>query len=484
MMRISLIVMALGLLLVGCAPLQVTPSPTVELTVTPESTATPVPTVTPVSTTAPAPTAISPPTPTSTATPPPTPTPPPIPTATAVPTPTPEPSPCPDIAPTTEGLPTSRVLPSYTGDVRPRQEWTADVPATFEEIEAELQNYRGQSLNVASWGGAYQAAQRQAYFLPFQEEFGIRIVEDSPIEFAEIGAMVETGNVTWDVVDLGVRSLYQRNLTGHLEELTPAIHGRYLPYFPSLAITPWGGGGGILWSTGLAYNIDSVDELWGGQKPQNWANFWDVERFPGKRSMGERVNENVFLAQMALCPEYLDNSAAKIAIAKLTEEQIDSSFAKLAEIEHTIPWWWTAGSDCPWGLLDREFDMCTAWNARIWNFQQEDGGGVLRYCYECGHLLQNDLFYIPKGSPNKTLAELFMAWTAKPEVNMQMAKYIPYGPINTQALPLIEERFPPDIASVLPTSPEALEKAVMIDEAWLGSNHKALTERMEALLAE
>jgi putative spermidine/putrescine transport system substrate-binding protein len=30
---------------------------------------------------------------------------------------------------------------------------------------------------VASWGGGYQRAQREAYWKPFQEETGIRVIE-------------------------------------------------------------------------------------------------------------------------------------------------------------------------------------------------------------------------------------------------------------------------------------------------------------------
>ena len=53
--------------------------------------------------------------------------------------------------------------------IRPRSEWTVDNPATREEIEAELQKYRGRSLVFSSWGGAYQSAQRQAYLIPFND---------------------------------------------------------------------------------------------------------------------------------------------------------------------------------------------------------------------------------------------------------------------------------------------------------------------------
>ena len=310
-----------------------------------------------------------------------------------------------------------------------------------------------------------------------KERFGIEIVEHSPVEYARIRSMVEARNVVWDVVDSGTPAAYQLGPTGHLEELDPAIHNGYLDSFPQVVITPWTGGGGILWSSGLTYNLEAVNELWGGQRPSSWADFWDVDRFPGRRGMGDRVNENIFFAQLALHPGIHEDRQAKLDIAKLTDAQVDESFAKLEEIKPHIQVWWHSGDDCPQLLLSGELDMCTAWNGRVWNAQQELGGEALHYCYECGHLNQTDVFYIPKGSPNKLLAELFIAWTAKPEVNGEMSNYITYGPLNTDALPLMAGAVPQDTIDALPTSPAALEKAVVVDEVWLGTNLDALAER-------
>ena len=371
--------------------------------------------------------------------------------------------------------------------LRPMSEWTADEPGTFEEIEAELANYSGQSLNVTSWGGAYQAAQRQAYFIPFADKFNINLIEDSPVEYAKIRSMVETGNVTWDVVDSGTRAVYQLGPTGDLEELTPAIHNRYLPFFPEVAITPWSGGGGVLWSTGLAYQKNKVDELWGGVAPTDWTALWDTENFPGVRWMGRRVNENIFFAHFNRTPEILETVEGRNAISKLTPEQVDQSFEELEKIKDDIQFWWTAGTDCPAALLNDEADMCTAWNGRIWNVQIEEGGDNVEYCFDCGHLMQTDVFYIPKGSPNKELAELFISWSAEPHINVEMIKYITYGPLNLQALPLVTtdlEGVDQTLLDNLPTSPNALEKAVVVDEIWLGSNLDALAERMETFLAD
>ena len=176
-------------------------------------------------------------------------------------------------------------------------EWTAESPATSEEIEAELQKYRGQTLNVTSWGGAYQPAQRVAYFEPFQQKFGIQIIEEYPVNFSRLRSMVEAGNVTWDVADSSTRDLYPLGTEGLLEELTPAIHNRYLPHLPRVAQTPWGGGGGVLWATGLAYRLDGVDTLWERQAAVGLEGILGHGELSGQKVVG-RKSEREHL----LCP--------------------------------------------------------------------------------------------------------------------------------------------------------------------------------------
>ena len=57
--------------------------------------------------------------------------------------------------------------------LRPVSEWTVENPGTFAEIEAALENHRGESFSFATWGGAYQEMQRLAFFAPFSEKFGV-----------------------------------------------------------------------------------------------------------------------------------------------------------------------------------------------------------------------------------------------------------------------------------------------------------------------
>ena len=108
-------------------------------------------------------------------------------------------------------------------------------PLTMEQVKAKLEKYRGSSLVITSWGGSYQDAQRKAYYQPFEKEFGIKIIEDSPAAEAKVMAMVKAKNVTWDLVDGGAYKLGDLGNRGFLEEMDfNVIDVRDMdPFFPN-----------------------------------------------------------------------------------------------------------------------------------------------------------------------------------------------------------------------------------------------------------
>lgn len=58
-------------------------------------------------------------------------------------------------------------------------------------------------ITVISWGGAYTNSQVKAYQEPWMKKTGNTIVSaDYNGGLAEIKAQVQSGNVTWDVVDV------------------------------------------------------------------------------------------------------------------------------------------------------------------------------------------------------------------------------------------------------------------------------------------
>ena len=142
------------------------------------------------------------------------------------------------------------------------------------------------SITVVSWGGAYTKSQVEAYHKPWQNKTGNQVVsEDYSGGLAEVKAQVESGNVTWDVVDVELSDALQGCDEGILETIDPST----LPAAPdgTPATKDFMDGalqecavGNIVWSTIYAY-----DKTKFSTPPTTMADFFNVEKFPGKRGM-------------------------------------------------------------------------------------------------------------------------------------------------------------------------------------------------------
>ena len=61
-------------------------------------------------------------------------------------------------------------------------------------------------VNVVSWGGAYTESQKLGYGDPYQEMSGVQVNWiDYSGGLSEIKAQVESGAITWDIIDVYAR---------------------------------------------------------------------------------------------------------------------------------------------------------------------------------------------------------------------------------------------------------------------------------------
>ena len=67
---------------------------------------------------------------------------------------------------------------------------------------------KGKTVVFASWGGAYQDAEKLSYCDPFAQITGARVVQDGPMNAAKFRAMIEGGAPDWDVADVTIDFLY------------------------------------------------------------------------------------------------------------------------------------------------------------------------------------------------------------------------------------------------------------------------------------
>ena len=58
------------------------------------------------------------------------------------------------------------------------------------------------TVRICSYGGALQDAQRKAYFKPFEELSGIKVIEAEGPDPAKVKAMVDSKNIEYDVTEV------------------------------------------------------------------------------------------------------------------------------------------------------------------------------------------------------------------------------------------------------------------------------------------
>ncbi|MEX6501830.1 ABC transporter substrate-binding protein [Pseudomonas zhanjiangensis] len=318
-------------------------------------------------------------------------------------------------------------------------------------------------LTVISFGGANKAAQTKAYYQPWEASGNGKIIAgEYNGEMAKVKAMVDTNSVSWNLVEVESPELSRGCDEGMFEELDPALFGDAADYVDG-AIQPCGVGF-FVWSTVLAYNADKLSSA-----PSGWADFWDTEKFPGKRGLRKGAKYTLEFALMA------DGVPAKDVYGVLaTKEGQDRAFAKLDQIKPSIQWW-EAGAQPPQFLASGDVVMSSAYNGRIAAVQNESN---LKVVWN-GGIYDFDAWAIPSGAKDKEAAEKFIAFSVSPEQQKIYSENIAYGPANKKAVALLD----PKLLKDMPTTPENIAGQVAMDVTFWADFGEQLEQRFNAWAA-
>jgi len=320
-------------------------------------------------------------------------------------------------------------------------------------------------LTVVNFGGANGAAQKKAYFEPFEKSSGAKIVGvEYNGEQAKIKAMVETKNVTWDVVEVESPDVNRGCDEGLFEKMDWSKVGNKADFQP--AAVHECGVDTFVWSTVLAYNADKLKDA-----PKNWADFWDVKKYPGKRAMRKGARYNLEFALMA-------DGVKPAEVYKVlgTPAGAERAFAKLSELKPSIQWW-EAGAQPPQFLVAGDVVMTTAYNGRIDAAQREGKNlGIAWY----GGIYDLDFWVIPKGAANKDLAMKYIATASSADAQTEYARLISYGPTNNKALAKLD----PKVLALLPTSPANSKDALQFNIKFWADQGEELEKRFASWAAK
>ncbi len=337
-----------------------------------------------------------------------------------------------------------------------------------------------ETLTAVSWGGAYTASQIKAYYEPWTAKTGTKVITEDPGGTAPAGirAQVESGKVTWNIVDVleaPAIALCEEGLIEELdmdEVLAPAPDGTP----PS---EDWVGGlsdcfvPSIVYATLFAYNDSMFPE---GNKPQTIADIFNVQDFPGKRGLEKTPYGNL---EWALVADGVPADQVYEVLA--TPEGLDRAFAKLDTIKGDVIWW-EKGAQPPQLLADKEVAIASSYNGRIFDAQvKEKQPFVIVWD---GQLQEVDGYVIPVGAPDLEATLDLLRFATSTQSLAEQAKYISYGPARKSSAPLVSthEETGVDMKPHMPTNPENMKTAITKDAQWWANNYEAINQRFSAWL--
>lgn len=334
-------------------------------------------------------------------------------------------------------------------------------------------------VTVMSWGGAYGAAQNQVHLQPWAAKAGAAgVMVDSDNPAAPIKAMVEAGNVTVDVASLEYADVIRLCDEGVLEPIDPAILAPGADGTPAMEDFIPGsvvecGVSTDVWANVYAYDTTKFPA---DNAPKTAADFFDLEKFPGKRGLKKGAKAVLEFALMA------DGvPAAEVYATLSTPEGVDRAFAKLDTIKSDVVWW-EAGAQPPQLLADGEVSMTTAYNGRLFAAITAESK-PFQIVWD-GQIYENEMYVVPKGAPNKDQAMDFIAFATTTGGLRAQAELISYGPPRKSSLKE-EILFKGSEFSMAPHSPTSnLDNALASNfEFWV--DHDAeLNERFQAWLSQ
>lgn len=299
-------------------------------------------------------------------------------------------------------------------------------------------------ITISNFGGDAVKAYTDAWTAPFSAATGTKVNIDGagPLP-GNIKKMVDEKNVIWDVSDGdGFYGL----------QLGPD----YLEPIDYTVVDPKGyfdwnkfdlSAGNYVYSYVLAYDKTKLPEA-----PTSWADFFDLKKFPGKRTLWKWFMgmPEIFMLAAGKKPEDVYPIDMKLVV-----EMVKSLGDNLVL--------WDSGASSQQLFLDGEVFMGNIWNTRC-SVLERDTKGRVGWIWN-QQIVSPGAWCIPKGGKNVKLAQEFIASTQDPKKQIKLLEAMGNGPANPAAIPLLT----PEQARLNPTS--HLETAVIRNEKWYAEHY-------------
>jgi putative spermidine/putrescine transport system substrate-binding protein len=314
----------------------------------------------------------------------------------------------------------------------------------------EWPDLTGKKVVWADNGGTVHETYVKAYLEPFAEKTGAEVLSDSPFDYARIKAQVEAGNVTQDIIT-GAPYVIEKNCDVLFEPIPPDFDGSQVDpkYLTGKCAIP----------QSIPVFLVMYNKAMYPEPPTSCADFFDLEKFPGKRGIWTSVIGNgleIALLGDGVPPEQVYPMDVERALAKLATIKDDIAFFNNLGV----------GSE---GMTNGTYGMLITASTRAY-----DGvvaGADYAPLWDCA-VEQISTLGVVKGTPNAEAAFALAEYIVTPEAQSARMAITSHSPVTTTyTLPGDALR-----ESYLQVSHPG---SLLMDNAWWAENFDAVEQRFQ-----
>jgi len=319
-------------------------------------------------------------------------------------------------------------------------------------LQAGAARAADKQLVLVNWGGDALKAYDKAYGQPFEKATGIAVKEDGtgPTEGA-ITAQFKSGKPTWDLVDADPFSAISLGKQGMLEPIDYSVVDR----------TKMRSGFGWDYAAStyfFSYIVVYDAQKFGNNPPQGMADFFDIKKYPGKRTMfkyGTAMWEAALLAD-------------GVAPARLYPLDLKRAHDKIAALKEDVVSYWGGGAESQQVMLSGDASMGLIWSTRA-SLLDKDSNGQLKFIWDQGLISPGAVAVIKNNPAGNENAMKFIASMADPKKQLIMFDMLRQGPAN----PATDKLIPADQRKYNPVDPANMKVQIPLDMAWYADNYGA-----------
>jgi putative spermidine/putrescine transport system substrate-binding protein len=314
-----------------------------------------------------------------------------------------------------------------------------------------------------TYGGAWKQAISAAFFDPFTKKTGIPVQFQEPYSFAKLRAMHEAKAQQIDIAGLSGMDVY---IAGRIKMITPidwsvvdksALHPRQLHHENVIGVSS------------QSMNVCYSKKKWpGAERPQSWADFWNVEKFPGRRAL----RRDAFWTMEAAA------KAAGVKDQGFYPLDVERVFGSLERIKPHIKAWWSDNSQAQQLMEQEEVDLIHMTNGRATQSILDHKAPFEMVWNEATYAGNAEGWIVPVGSPNPKGGMKALDFVGRAEYQAVFARLLYYAPQNPNAIALLD----PALARLMPSHPDNAKVAHVVDYRWWADNNARVQRRFEQWL--